>query len=102
MGRHHDDSPNSSVSSSSEKKKKKNKDEDEDCCLCSGNVITQLYVMSFTMFFLGAVGGITAAALGSQRCCGSAWSNEDHVSLACSAVYLRPPNKHKLNSSDFM
>ncbi len=63
-------------------------DKDDDCCCFSADSITQLYVTSFVLFFLGVCGGITAAALGSQRCCGSAWSNEDHVSLACSAVLV--------------
>ncbi|CAD7943015.1 unnamed protein product [Amoebophrya sp. A25] len=62
-------------------------DEEDDCCCFAQNSITQLFVTAFVMFFLAVCGGVAAAALGSQRCCGSAWSNEDHVSLACSAVY---------------
>eukprot|EP00392_Amoebophrya_sp_AT5.2_P002090 g2095.t1 len=62
-------------------------EEEDDCCCFAQNSTTQLYVTAFVMFFLAVCGGIVAAALGSQRCCGSAWTNEDHVSLACSAVY---------------
>lgn len=65
----------------------KDSENEEDCCCFSANSVTQLFVTSFVLFFLGVCGGIAAAALGSQRCCGAAWSNEDHVSLACSAIY---------------
>ena len=35
---------------------------------------------------LAVMGGVAAAAVASQRCCGSAWDNKDAVSLTCSAV----------------
>ncbi|CAD7952662.1 unnamed protein product [Amoebophrya sp. A120] len=81
--------PSSRRNNKSSKRDQQSSDDEEedDCCCFAQNSTTQLFVTAFVLFFLAVCGGIAAAALGSQRCCGSAWTNEDHVSLACSAVY---------------